>query len=148
MVEEPCPEDDWVEFIPKIDTDNSGTISFSEFLHALYHWFAEENTDIEGEKPEEKDDTDNVFIEIKRIYNGARSASGTKRLDSAMLSNLLTKLSPTDATPEKLAAVFDKLEPDSEEGGVQQYAFSDFLFATHLLLVGDDESDESGGDSN
>lgn len=42
MVGEPCPEDDWKEFIGKVDYDNSGTISFEEFLYALFLWFADD----------------------------------------------------------------------------------------------------------
>lgn len=42
MVGEPCPETDWKEFIGKVDYDDSGTISFDEFLYALYLWFADE----------------------------------------------------------------------------------------------------------
>lgn len=42
MVGEPCPEEDWNEFIAKVDYDNSGTIGFDEFLYALYIWFADD----------------------------------------------------------------------------------------------------------
>lgn len=46
MVGEPCPEEDWRDFINKVDYDNSGTISFEEFLYALYLWFAEVLLDV------------------------------------------------------------------------------------------------------
>jgi hypothetical protein len=42
MVGEPCPEEDWKEFIGKVDYDGSGTISFEEFLYALFLWFADD----------------------------------------------------------------------------------------------------------
>lgn len=42
MVGEACPEDDWNEFITKVDYDKSGTIGFDEFLYALYLWFADD----------------------------------------------------------------------------------------------------------
>ena len=46
MVGEPCPEDDWKDFISKVDYDSSGTVSFQEFLYALYLWFAEDEVHI------------------------------------------------------------------------------------------------------
>ena len=42
MVGEPCPEEDWKSFITKVDYDGSGTISFEEFLYALFLWFADD----------------------------------------------------------------------------------------------------------
>lgn len=35
------------EFIGKVDYDQSGTISFEEFLYALYLWFADDEVLIE-----------------------------------------------------------------------------------------------------
>lgn len=49
MVGEPCPEEDWKEFIGKVDYDCSGTISFEEFLYALYLWFADDEVLMIGE---------------------------------------------------------------------------------------------------
>src|SRR4051812_27053034 len=42
MVGEPCPDEDWQDFISQVDYDNSGTISFEEFLYALFLWFADD----------------------------------------------------------------------------------------------------------
>lgn len=144
-VGEPCPEDDWNEFIPRIDSDNSGTVSFAEFLHALYHWFAE--VDIEAEEDDaEKDETDEVFSELKRIYTRAKERSGSKNLSEEAMVEAFAALDTKQATPKNVQHTMDKVRREME-GKEGQFVFKDFLYGASVLLLGEeDDDDRASGD--
>eukprot|EP01114_Cavostelium_apophysatum_P021131 TRINITY_DN7282_c0_g1_i1.p1 TRINITY_DN7282_c0_g1~~TRINITY_DN7282_c0_g1_i1.p1 ORF type:complete len:175 (+),score=41.22 TRINITY_DN7282_c0_g1_i1:107-631(+) len=124
MVGEPCPEEDWKEFINKVDYDNSGTISFEEFLYALFLWFAD---DEELEEDDEKDEVDMAFALLKNRFRDA-DADGDETISKAEFRKLLENLTPS-VSPSQVDTIYREIT-DSESKNItfKQYLFGVYLF--------------------
>jgi len=128
MVGEPCPEEDWIEFIGKVDYDGSGTISFEEFLYALFLWFADDEED--DEEDDEKDEVDKAFAMLKNRFKETDS-DGDEAISPIEFRNLLEKFSPDKFSEEMFERVYRGLEiPKSKNITFKQYLYGVYLFVT------------------
>jgi len=127
MVGEPCPEEDWIEFIGKVDYDGSGTISFEEFLYALYLWFADEEDEDEDD---EKDEVDTAFALLKNSFKEADS-DGDEAVNPNEFRKLLEKFSHNKLSDEMFERIYRGLEvPKSKNITFKQYLYGVYLFVT------------------
>jgi len=127
MVGEPCPDEDWFEFIGKVDYDGSGTISFEEFLYALFLWFADEDED---EDDDEKDEVDTAFALLKSRFKEADS-EGKEVVNHTQFKKVLDKFSPGKISEDTLDRIYRGLDtPKNKNITFKQYLYGVYLFVT------------------
>jgi len=129
MVGEPCPEPDWKEFISKVDYDNSGTISFEEFLYALFLWFAEDEEDLDPD--DEKDEVDMAFALLKNRFKEVDSNSDDN-ITQLEFKKLLTTIQPAKVTDELVLKIYSTMDDvaANKEINFKQYLYGMYLFVT------------------
>jgi len=131
MVGEPCPDEDWKEFINKVDYDNSGTISFEEFLYALYLWFADEDDD-EIDEDDEKDEVDMAFALLKSHFREADS-NGDEAISKLEFKKLLDKISSSQKVTESiLDKIYEGLNIREKN---KQITFKQYLYGVYLFVT-------------
>jgi len=152
LVGEPCPEEDWIEFIKRVDYDSNGSVSFEEFLYALYIWCVEDNDELENdnsEQAEEKDEVDLVFELLKRKFKAADENFDGYISSKAFqgILNSMCKFSPVDE--ELLNMIHSEIKglPPSKDMDFKHYLYGVYLFIMmlenhNLELTSSKETDE------
>jgi len=130
MVGEPCPDEDWREFIGKVDYDGSGTISFEEFLYALFLWFADDEED--DEEDDEKDEVDTAFALLKNRFKEA-DTDGDEAINQIEFKKLLEKIS----TDKFSNSVLDKLYQGLDTPKTKNITFKQYLYGVYLFVTED-----------
>jgi Ca2+-binding EF-hand superfamily protein len=132
MVGEVCPDEVWNEFISKVDYDNSGTISFEEFLYALYLWFADEDEDYNSEE-DEKDEVDFAFVLLKNRFKELNKNSNDL-ISKDDFKNILKKISNTNYITEE---VMDKIYQSIPNISLNYLNFKQYLYGIYLFVTED-----------
>jgi len=130
MVGEPCPDEDWKEFIQKVDYDNSGTLEFQEFLYALYLWFADEDFDDE----DEKDEVDSAFELLKNHF---RQIDNDKddMITIEEFRKILNSVSPKHkVTEDRMKRILSGIEGFELHKNI---SFKQYLSGMYLFVTGD-----------
>eukprot|EP01119_Soliformovum_irregulare_P008313 TRINITY_DN21441_c0_g1_i1.p1 TRINITY_DN21441_c0_g1~~TRINITY_DN21441_c0_g1_i1.p1 ORF type:complete len:180 (-),score=37.10 TRINITY_DN21441_c0_g1_i1:18-557(-) len=131
MVGEPCPEEDWKEFVGKVDYDNSGTISFEEFLYALFLWFADDEE--EEFEDDEKDEVDMAFALLKNRFKEV-DLDGDDTISRSEFKKILDKVEPERKVQDSLVTkIYSEIEGASETKNIsfKQYLYGMYLFVTN-----------------
>jgi Ca2+-binding EF-hand superfamily protein len=147
MVGEPCPEEDWKDFIGKVDYDNSGTISFPEFLYALFLWFADEDVsfkscsviltcvvkDAEQDEDDEKDEVDMAFAILKNKFRD-QDTDKDEAITKTQFTKILESLDPSLKVTEQLVdTIYSQLEVADKKSN--KITFKQYLYGMYIYVT-------------